>query len=536
MRTIHISGCFAALLWLLWGCATPTAPEGGPRDTMPPRIDTVQSTPNEQVNFVKQPIVLTFDEWVQLEDAANQVLVSPPLEFRPQIRIRRRSVVFDFDSREQLRPNVTYAVSYGTAIRDLTERNAAEDVRFVFSTGPTLDSLTIEGVLKDAATGQPLEKALFMLYENRADSVVRKERPLYYGKTDKEGRFRIRNIREGTFKGFALAEVNNNYRYDVPNEKIGFPEGEIAITGDSLQRVELLLFTESPPLRRTAVDSSRAGALKIAFNQRPLLLRPALEDQDAALYQALDKDTLLVWFDPAFSGNLLLQRDSTFFDTIPLPVSNPARALPEMGYNPPPGAGPLRQHPAEDFVLLCTAPLLRLDTGAIALLEDTLLQPVRPKMFIDTTDARLLHIHYPWQESRPYQLEFRPGAFRDIYGRSADSTLVFEMNIASRKTYGNILLNISGLDSAHAYILELLISENTVAQTRLLPAGATGHKLEFNTLFPQAYSLRIVEDRNANGIWDSGSYDAKRQPERIFSFKLEPLRANWDLEAEVKVE
>jgi len=144
-------------IWLLYllvaSCATPTPPLGGPRDTAPPQLDSLQSTANEQVNFTIQPIELAFDEWVQLEDVANQVLVSPPLEFRPKVRIKKRSVIVEFDAREQLRPNVTYAINFGNAVKDLTEKNAAENLRFVFSTGPQLDSLSMQGTIRNAISG-----------------------------------------------------------------------------------------------------------------------------------------------------------------------------------------------------------------------------------------------------------------------------------------------------------------------------------------------------------------------------------------------
>ena len=140
MLLIYRSCLLFGLFLALASCATIASPEGGPKDTTPPRIDTAQSTPSEQVNFVKQPIEIAFQEWIVLEDAANQVLVSPPLEFRPDVRLKRRSVLFSFDEREQLRPNVTYTLNFGNAVKDLTEKNPAENLRFVFATGPQLDS------------------------------------------------------------------------------------------------------------------------------------------------------------------------------------------------------------------------------------------------------------------------------------------------------------------------------------------------------------------------------------------------------------
>ena len=187
----------------------------------PPKLDTLNSTRNFQTRFKKQTIVLAFDEWVELRDAFTQVVVSPPLEHRPEIVRKKKTIQLRFDEREVLRDSATYVINFGQAIRDLTEGNAAEIV-FVFSTGDYIDSLSVEGRIVDAYTAKPVENVLFMLYENLADSVVRKERPFYFTRTDKEGNFKVSNVKSGRFKAFALLDQNLNYRYDSDAEKIAF--------------------------------------------------------------------------------------------------------------------------------------------------------------------------------------------------------------------------------------------------------------------------------------------------------------------------
>ena len=144
------------LILLLYSCATPTTPTGGPRDENPPQIDTTLSTPNFQTRFLKQDISLTFNEWVMLEDVFNQVIISPPLQFKPEIYIKKKSVIIKWDERETLRENVTYTFNFGESVKDLTEKNPAEKLRFVFSTGDFIDSLTLSGKVVDAVDGKPL--------------------------------------------------------------------------------------------------------------------------------------------------------------------------------------------------------------------------------------------------------------------------------------------------------------------------------------------------------------------------------------------
>ncbi len=534
-RSCLLFGLFLALA----SCATIASPEGGPKDTTPPRIDTAQSSPNEQVNFVKQPIEIAFQEWIVLEDAANQLLVSPPLEFRPDVRLKRRSVLFSFDEREQLRPNVTYTLNFGNAVKDLTEKNPAENLRFVFATGPQLDSLTLRGTLRDALSGEPIEKALFMLYDKLADSVVRKERPLYFGKTDKEGKFTIKNIREGAFKAFALMDVNANYRYDLPNEKIGFPDSLVALRAGDPQELDIPLFTETPGIRTTGLDSTYRGLLKVSLNQPPARVSVRSLDTLSRIYTAPEKDTLFIWYGtPSIPSELVLQLDSLDFDTL-RPPGGPAQnaALPPGGlYLPRPEFGTLRQSPVQDLSLLFRAPIASLRPEQIVLSQDSVETALAPQVFLDSSDARRLYVRHTWAEDKRYTLRIAPDALTDLFGRPLDSALVFSVRTDLLKNYGNLSLQITGLDPQYPYLLELLLADGSPALARTLPAGLAEAKLAFPHLKPETFTLRLVEDRNGNGVLDSGDYNTLRQPERVILRKLESLRPNWDLEAEVKIE
>jgi len=105
-----------------------------------------------------------------------------------------------------LRENATYTINFGEAVQDLTEGNAVPDMRFVFSTGDQIDSLELSGTVMDALTRAPAKDVYVMLYENTADTVVRTERPFYFGKTNDQGTYKIQNLRAGTFKIFALGK------------------------------------------------------------------------------------------------------------------------------------------------------------------------------------------------------------------------------------------------------------------------------------------------------------------------------------------
>jgi len=221
----------------IYQCANIGNPEGGSRDTTPPVIDSVESTPNLQRNFnpvtAEQDIIIKFNEWVKIEDAFKQVVTSPPLTYTPKIELKGKGVVLKFDPREVLKANTTYTVNFGKAIKDITENNAVRNLRFVFSTGDIIDTAYIAGKLQDAVTGEFKEDQLIMLYESEADSLVYKQRPVYFSRSDANGNFIIENIKDTTYKIFALEDANSNYLYDQDKEKIAFLDRRVRPGEDS---------------------------------------------------------------------------------------------------------------------------------------------------------------------------------------------------------------------------------------------------------------------------------------------------------------
>jgi len=221
----HLSGKFqkAAAAFIaflvLYSCANIVAPTGGPRDEDPPVVLS-SNPPNFSPNFKGNQFRIFFDEFVQLKDINQKLLISPPFEKQPEVRIRGKSIIVQFD--EELRENTTYNFFFGDAIVDNNEGNAIPNFQFVFSTGPYVDSLSIAGKVNDAFSLKPSAGIYVMLYDNIYDSVPYLERPVYLAKTDKEGNFGISNIREGQYKIFAIEDLNANFQYDLPNERIAF--------------------------------------------------------------------------------------------------------------------------------------------------------------------------------------------------------------------------------------------------------------------------------------------------------------------------
>ncbi|HEC44645.1 MAG TPA: hypothetical protein ENI20_17660 [Bacteroides sp.] len=253
-RIFHILLSFFLLL-ILADCAKIGAPVGGPRDKSPPVIE--KSKPlNYSVNYDDNKFEITFDEYIKTAAIGQEMVVSPPLEERPEVRLRGKTLVIEWF--EELRDSTTYTFSFGESIQDLNEGNVLLNFEFVFSTGGHLDSLAVLGSVLKAFDLQPLEEKVFLLlYSDMADSAPLKDLPDYVGLADEKGNFLINNLRADTYKLFALQDLNRNYKYDVPEEFIGFVDSAFLLlssmfdsipgdeTGSSEENVEMGLRPDS---------------------------------------------------------------------------------------------------------------------------------------------------------------------------------------------------------------------------------------------------------------------------------------------------
>ena len=520
------------------GCANQVSPTGGPKDDTPPKVVKEESTPNMQTNFDKRSFELAFDEYVKLEDAFNQVVVSPPLEHKTKISLQKgKTVQFEFDEKEVLREGATYIINFGNAVKDLNAGNIAKNLRFVFSTGDFIDSLSVSGKVIDALTGDPAEDVLFMLYDNLADSVVQKELPFYFAKTDKDGTFKINNVKSDTFKVFALKDNNLNYKFDMDGEMIGFSDEYIIVTDSTKNNVRLSIFEEARPLRLMTKVLDNYGHVKLVFNQKYPAVDVSVQDIGQKYFLDYEKDTIHIWYDlvDSLDWKIYLKSDSTLVDTLKVSALSKKKFLEEsklsLAVDVVQKAN--SQNPLAPLELKFKHPLAKLDTSAILLLEDTLLIRVKPKLTIDTLNKKLSYIDYPWNKKLVYSLHLLPGAFTDYFGLQNDSILITP-KIAADPQVGNITLTIKGMKADTNYVVLLLDEKKEVFSNSFQSDSIYQHTYE--KLPPGSYSVRVIEDVNGNKRWDPGNYTLKKQSERWFFGTIEELKIGWDVEGEINVD
>lgn len=539
MRTIILSICsllaLLSQLLVFQHCANPTPPQGGVKDTIGPVLTILGTTPAYQTNFRPKQIELTFDEWVKIKDP-TQIIVSPPLDPQPKVRLKKKTLIIDFGE-AIFRDSATYVINIGEAIVDLNESNPPDNLRFVFATGPILDSASVSGRLLDAYSAEPLDGAIMALYANLTDSIVSSENPFYFAKTNKAGEYEISNIRPGTYRAIALDNGGfGGYKYEPNTSKqLGFPDSFLLLPDAATQLPPIRLFSPEKPLRILKKDTSQLGIIKLSLNRPAEQLRYQSKQNYAQIYQG---DTLRLFYTHQEADTLLFGLDTNWTDTLfflPLSTTQP----PLLSLAPALGAQtgtPSNHNPTQAYTLIFNHPLASLDSAAIVLYQDTLEEKLTLLASIDSLESNRLLISKKWTENENLRLFLLPGALEDIFGQRNIDTIKASFRVDEKKKYGNLLLSFEGLDSLQQYIVRIVKGNNRDLVTQfIIPNGYSKFQRNFIGFNPGTYKIEVVTDENKNSRYDPGDYYQARQPENVQIFEVEALRPNWDLEVNIEL-
>ena len=265
------------------GCAQIGAPTGGKTDSIAPML--ARANPElRTINFKGNKITLNFNEYVEVIEAQNNVLLSPMPKTNPSINYNLRTVTIRL--RDTLQPNTTYSINFGNAIRDVNEGNVFRNFTYVFSTGNTIDSATIQGKLVLAETGLIDSTITVALYRNADDSAVQKRRPDYLAKIKSDGIFRFTNLPQDNFKIYAIKDGDGNRYYNSKTELFAFHDSLVtARENDTSLQLTLYAYSEErakdnkitpvlkpKPEKQLKITSKLSGkqdllsALEITFN------------------------------------------------------------------------------------------------------------------------------------------------------------------------------------------------------------------------------------------------------------------------------
>lgn len=218
-RTLLVIACTYIISVLVASCARMGQPDGGWYDEVPPRV--IGATPGERAtNVNQQKLEIRFSEYIKVENATENIIFCPPQLEQPEIKTTGKAI--EIELKDTLKPNTTYTIDFSNAISDNNEGNPMGNYTYVFSTGKQIDTLEVSGYVLDAETLEPVKGSLVGLYSNLEDSAFTSQPMLRVGRTDGDGKFRIRGIAPGKYRIYSLMDSDADYKLSQRGEMLGF--------------------------------------------------------------------------------------------------------------------------------------------------------------------------------------------------------------------------------------------------------------------------------------------------------------------------
>ena len=224
---------FAALS----GCAAIGNPDGGPYDETPPRI-TGSHPKNGATGFNGHKVSIDFNEFIKLENASEKVVISPPQEMQPEIKVTGKRIQVEFF--DTLKPNTTYSIDFADGIVDNNEGNPMGDFCFRFSTGQAIDTLEVSGYVLNAENLDPIKGITVGLHSDLSDSAFMTKPFERVSRTDSHGHFTVRGISPGTYRIYAVMDMDQSFSYSQRNEMIAWMDSLIVPSSEQRLREDSL--------------------------------------------------------------------------------------------------------------------------------------------------------------------------------------------------------------------------------------------------------------------------------------------------------
>ena len=537
----------AFCLLLAAGCARIVMPYGGPKDITPPKV-VGERPKNGSVNFNEKIIKITFDEYVTLNNPNENVIFSPPMDERVDYTTQGKSVLVKFN--DTLRHNTTYNLLFSDCIQDFHEGNKLSSYNYAFSTGDSIDRHQLFGMVVNAETNKPEAGIFVMLYEEDIDSLPLTVRPNYLTKTDLQGGFIFHHLKEKSYKIFALKDINSDLKYNLPNELIAFEDKTFQAQyyeTDSLQHADtaafitLRLFQEADTIQVLApYTNPQAGVYHFPF-KLPVNSYEITMEGDSIFFLTKNNasgDTISLYYKTSFNNlaTVYIQTDYTRTDTVELlPYKPPSSSLktvisPKLNIN---------ISNTEDLyaptMLNFSYPLIPSKNVEIFVVATLLNGKDTIPISVNIPDSLVMQIPVPYcfEPKINYTLWFPDSLFYG-YNDATHDTVTFSFSKKTEKDYGNLIIHYKVNESNDAdFLIELLSSNKKTIFNETISSSKT---VEYNHIAPGNYHMRVIEDCNKNGKWDTGNYRKKEQPEKIFFIEKEIIiKGFWDVEEDVKL-
>ncbi|MEL6673698.1 MAG: Ig-like domain-containing protein [Bacteroidota bacterium] len=542
-----------ALVWammamVLMHCAQPLSPTGGPRDQVPPEV--VKSQPeNQSLDFDGQEVKIYFSEAIRPPAFDKEIFISPLVK-RPKIlrsdNARRIRIRFE----EPLRDSTTYVITL-TEVKDLNENNSiAEAYTLAFSTGDQLDSMQIKGRIFSPKGGQGQADMKVLLFD--ADSAInnqfRGKRPAYITKTDAQGNFEFKYLRNTSFRAFGLIDGGQDNTYNLDTEVIAIAmDSVIQFENDTsvLSTVELFAFLpDQKPPRLLGYNWLNSRTLTARFSEnldltglqitiRDTLAGPSQPIRQFSFFEGPKGDAEILIAMPRKQGlysqlQFANVRDSlgNRLDTMMVVTPRGNRKMESPILEKP----TLSVEKAQWEMLLYEAYQPALHRDWIWLTDTSRIDSLQKRFPLRITSNGLRLNIKPTAQLDPearYILHVDGKFFLDRDSSATDTVYRFALPWFKVEDYGNLSGRVE-LDSTYEggpIVLHLLDSKGAIVRT------SRDTIFSFPLLEPGDYRFQVIYDTDGNGVLSPGVIFPPKKPEKVLEDSAPVnIRANWDFE------
>ena len=585
-------------------CANIMTPDGGPKDTLPPVIVKIEPG-NFATNFKAKKIYIEFNEFVQIKDQNKEMFTSPAMKKLPLLTTRGKGIVITIrDTLKENTTyaiDLGSAIQDNNESNPLNAMryvfSTGDKVDSMMCSGYTADSYKADSVsrtfiwfyIADSLPSTP-----------GYDSTIFNRKPDVIARAQNNGIFIAQNLKPVNYRIYAIGDKNDNQLYEPGTDMVGLLDTvynpakmpEFAIWFDSLRmypsaepQLYFRMFTDKAFVNQRLVDAQRPEQKKaiLYFNADypridSLLFDNIPSDKVMIDPQTNGRDTVALWFNvPAeqlpdtIKGKIVYYRHDSLrqFSKTREPLKlawrlvetkeqekereriekEKAKAKAEgREYKDPNYKNPFKLNisagkeinPEKGFDITFGSPAVKLDSTAIEIAvvdEKKNKTPIKWHLKRDSMNMCRWHVVANWKENTNYQLYIPKKSITDVMGYENDSTVVAFATYDPEK-FATVSLNVTGVGKKQYILLLTDSSGKTLQEIKGVKSG----KYRFNFVSPGEIRLRVIEDTNGNGQWDSGDVISGLQPERAepyFNDRGEEIfttRMNWDFEINIDMQ
>ncbi len=566
-----VTGLGAAIM-LCTACANMgSGPNGGPADRRAPQYMGSTPKPN-QVDFKDKKITIQFDEYITLKDPYSKITVSPAQKMQPSISGLGKKVTIELA--DTMLENRTYIIDFSDAIVDNNEGNPIEDFNLTFSTGKEIDTMAVSGIVIDAQTLLPQEGVWVGAYEEGTTEAFRTKALEYICRTNHQGKFTLRGLKNRAYTLYALKDGNGDYHYDNKNESIALPLANIVPTYKQIERRDTVM---KDSVTIDTIKVSKVGS----FGPDTLVFKMFKEEKHLQYYKNAtwnEKDKIVLNLvnekkaKPTITPINFNEKDwyqletGVTFDTLTYWITNPEimeKDTLEFAIDFEKTDSMEQFRPHRDTIRLYAKKWKKIskkDAGPNASMRSTIEVYNKPEISWDKPlkkfdksncrilvkedtvwtdildyevlpidgDPRRYKIDMAMEEGKEYRLRVDTSAVEDYLGRKNREKEETSFHLRKKTEYTSLLIETK--NAKMPAFIELMSGADKIVRKEKV--GSNG-RVKFENLSAGNYFIRLTEDANEDGEWTTGELSKQKTPENVIYYpKKITLKANWDREEE----